>query len=52
VELEKKYAIEACPEGIVGINAKQFCIYVEYIADRRLERIGLSKIYQAKNPFP
>lgn len=52
VELEKMYAHDACPTGIVGINAQQFSEYVEYIADRRLERIDLSKVYGTKNPFP
>ena len=52
VELEKEYARDACPEGILGINPTQFCQYVEYIADRRLERIGLPKIYGRENPFP
>jgi len=52
VHLEKAYAYDACPEGILGINAKQFADYVEYIADRRLERIGLPKVYETENPFP
>ena len=52
VELEKKYALDACPEGIVGIRAQQFCDYVEYIADRRLERIDLPKVYNKQNPLP
>jgi len=52
VELEKKYAYDACPHGLLGINAKAFCDYVEHIADRRLERIGLSKVYNKENPFP
>lgn len=52
VELEKAYALDACPEGILGINANLFGEYVEYIADRRLERIGLDKVYGTKNPFP
>lgn len=52
VELEKNYAIDACPEGVLGINAQQFIRYVEYIADRRLERIGLPKQYFAENPLP
>ncbi|CAG8574443.1 3702_t:CDS:2, partial [Ambispora leptoticha] len=30
VELEKKYALDACPKGIVGINAEQFSEYVEH----------------------
>jgi len=52
VELEKKYAYDACPNGLLGINPEQFCEYVEYIADRRLERIGLPKVYNKDNPFP
>lgn len=52
VELEKNYAYEACPEGILGINADQFAHYVEHIADRRLERINLPAQYHRENPFP
>ena len=52
VELEQRYAHDACPEGLLGINAEQFAQYVEYIADRRLERLGLPKRYDKENPFP
>jgi ribonucleoside-diphosphate reductase beta chain len=52
VELEKIYARDACPGGILGINSEQFCDYVQHIADRRLERIGLTKVYDTENPFP
>lgn len=52
VELEKAYAYDACPDGILGISAHLFAEYVEYIADRRLERIGLEKVYGTANPFP
>lgn len=52
VELEMAYAIQACPNGILGISSQQFCDYVQYIADRRLERIGLEKMYNKMNPFP
>ena len=52
VILEKQYAHDACPQGMLGINAQQFCDYVEHIADRRLERIDLPKIYGRANPFP
>ncbi len=51
-ELEIEYAREACPNGIVGINAEQFALYIQYIGDRRLETIGLDTIYQVENPFP
>ena len=52
VDQEKKYAFDACPNGLLGINPQQFSEYVEYIADRRLERIGLEKLYGTENPFP
>jgi len=52
VVLECAYATDACPDGIVGISAQQFSEYVEFIADRRLERIDLPKQYHTKNPFP
>ena len=52
VEFEKKYAYDACPKNLFGINAQQFCDYVEYITDKRLERIGLPKLYDKENPFP
>ncbi len=51
VELEKNYALDACPQGMLGINAEQFSQYVEYITDRRLERIGLPKMFDTANPF-
>jgi len=52
VELEKAYAYDACPQGVLGINPQQFCIYVECMADRRLQRLGLPKVYGKENPFP
>lgn len=52
VELETAYAYDACPDGLLGINPEQFAEYVEYIADRRLERIGLPKVYNKESPFP
>ena len=52
VELEYKYAEDCLPKGILGLTAPMFRDYVQYIADRRLERIGLKPIYKSKNPFP
>ncbi len=52
VVLEAQYAVDACPKGLLGISTQQFINYVEYIADRRLERIDLPKVYFQENPFP
>jgi ribonucleoside-diphosphate reductase beta chain len=52
VELEYEYARDCLPKGILGLNSDTIRQYIEYIADRRLERINLAKVYQASNPFP
>jgi len=52
VELEVQYAQDCLPRGILGLTAPMFREYVQYVADRRLERIGLKPIYRSKNPFP
>ncbi|MCB0336676.1 MAG: ribonucleotide-diphosphate reductase subunit beta [Bdellovibrionales bacterium] len=52
VELEYQYAVDCLPRGILGLSAPMFREYVQYIADRRLERIGLPTQYSSKNPFP
>jgi ribonucleoside-diphosphate reductase beta chain len=52
VVLEVEYAKNCLPKGILGLTAKMFEDYVGFIADRRLERIGLKPIYLTSNPFP
>jgi ribonucleoside-diphosphate reductase beta chain len=52
VELEIAYAEDCLPRGVLGLNASLFRDYVQHIADRRLERIGLSTRYGSPNPFP
>ena len=51
VDLEKEYVSEACPHGLMGIDAVLFSQYIDYIADTRLEQIGLPKLFQQVNPF-
>jgi ribonucleoside-diphosphate reductase beta chain len=52
VELEIAYAEDCLPRGILGLNAGLFREYVQHIADRRLERIGLSAKFGSKTRFP
>lgn len=52
VELESAYNKDILPTGLVGFKSDQVDQYIQYIADRRLERIGLPKQYYATNPFP
>lgn len=50
--LEYTYAAEVFPNGIFGMNAAGFKQYIEHVADRRLERVGLPKQFNVENPFP
>ncbi len=52
VKLEYTFATEVFPRGIFGMNADGFKQYIEHIADRRLERVGLATQYNVENPFP
>ncbi|MEM6394551.1 MAG: ribonucleotide-diphosphate reductase subunit beta [Planctomycetota bacterium] len=52
VKYEIAYAADCLPDGVLGLNADLFVEYVQYIADRRLEKIGLPKQYGSRNPFP
>jgi ribonucleoside-diphosphate reductase beta chain len=52
VELEILYAQDTMPRGILGLNAGLFREYVQYIADRRFERLDMPTQYGSKNPFP
>lgn len=52
VEVEIEYARDCLPNGVLGLNADLFRDYVQHIADRRLERIGLPAQYGSSNPFP
>ncbi|KTC85733.1 MULTISPECIES: ribonucleotide-diphosphate reductase subunit beta [Legionella] len=53
VELEYQYAKDTMPHGILGMNAEMFEEYIHFIANRRLNQIGLAEQYPgAENPFP
>lgn len=52
VELEVKYAEDVLPRGILGLNSQMFTEYMQYIANRRLQALGLEYRFAAKtNPF-
>ena len=52
VEYEIAYAKECLPDGVLGLNSGLFREYVQFVADRRLKRIGLPAQYGSRNPFP
>jgi ribonucleoside-diphosphate reductase beta chain len=52
VELEIEYAEGCLPRGVLGLNTELFRDYVQHVADRRLERLGLPTQFNSLNPFP
>ena len=53
VNYEKLYAEDTMPRGMLGMNANLFKQYVEFIANRRFNQIGLPEQFPgATNPFP
>jgi ribonucleoside-diphosphate reductase beta chain len=52
VELEVAYAQDCMPRGILGLNAGLFREYVQYIADRRFDRLRMPIQFKSQNPFP
>ena len=53
VSIESAYAEDTMPQGILGLNAKMFQEYLQYIANRRCAQLGLAEQYPGViNPFP
>ena len=53
VEIEKKYAEDILPNGILGVNSGMLSQYVEFLANERLSSVNLNYSFpNEKNPFP
>ena len=50
VNLEVNYNKDMFPKGILGLNADYVNQYVQYVADRRLEELGLEPHFKVTNP--
>ena len=50
VRLEVAYNKDLFPNGILGLNADYINQYVQYVADRRLEELGLEVEFKTQNP--
>jgi len=51
VEIEKEFITSALPVALIGMNAKLMQQYIEFVADRWLQELGYSKMFNASNPF-
>jgi ribonucleoside-diphosphate reductase beta chain len=51
VDVERKFVSEALPMDLIGMNAGQMILYVEFVADALCTALKVGKIYETKNPF-
>jgi len=52
-EIEIEYARDSMPRGVLGMNAAMMEEYLHFIANRRLNQLGLPEQFPgAQNPFP
>ena len=51
VDCEAAFAEDVLSMGVVGLSLKDLRGYLEYVADRRLESLGIEPIYNARNPL-
>jgi ribonucleoside-diphosphate reductase beta chain len=51
VSIEKEFVTDSLPVGLIGMNAKLMCEYIEFVADRLLVALGCSKEFNTINPF-
>lgn len=51
IECETLFANDVLSQGISGLSVKDMRQYLEFVADRRFERLGMATKYNVKNPF-
>lgn len=52
IDCECAFAEDVLSGGVVGLSAREMRQYLEYVADLRLQQLGLTPSYGASNPFP
>lgn len=51
VKIEQEFLTDALPVNLLGMNCELMSQYIEFVADRLLNELGVEKIYDTKNPF-
>ena len=51
VRIETEFITDSLPCSLIGMNAKDMSQYIEFVADRLLLQLGVSKVYKSTNPF-
>jgi ribonucleoside-diphosphate reductase beta chain len=51
IDCEMTFANDILDHGVAGLSARDMRTYLEFIADQRLERLGIPAQFNRKNPF-
>ena len=51
VDCEMAFAEDVLSLGVSGLSGKDMLEYLRYVADRRLEALGITPVFGSKNPF-
>lgn len=51
VECERSFAEDVLSFGVNGLSLAEMGQYLEYVADRRLEALGIAPVFGTSNPF-
>lgn len=51
IECELEFAKEFLDHGLAGLSLRDMKTYLQFIADQRLERLGMPHHFNVKNPF-
>ncbi len=51
VDCEEAFAEDVLGHGIAGLSIGELRQYLEYVADRRLEALGIAPVFGSRNPF-
>jgi ribonucleoside-diphosphate reductase beta chain len=51
VDIEMAFAEDVLGMGVAGMSSKDMRKYLEFVADRRFQSLGIHPIFEAKNPF-
>ncbi|KAJ8077473.1 Ribonucleotide-diphosphate reductase (RNR), small subunit [Marasmius tenuissimus] len=51
VSIEQQFVRDSLPVDLIGINSTTMGKYIEFVANRLLEALGSTPIYDASNPF-
>ena len=52
VDAELQFAADLLSGGVAGLSVRDMREYLQYVADQRLERLGIDKVFGSRNPFP